>query len=56
MRSILLLPHVDRCQETIDICIWHMFVFILYVCVQDVMNVVISDCILRRGAVGVWEV
>ena len=25
-RSILLLPLVDRCLETIDVCIWHMFV------------------------------
>ena len=23
----MLLPHVDRCPETIDVCIWHMFVF-----------------------------
>ena len=27
MRSILLLPLVDRCLETIDVCIWRMFVF-----------------------------
>ena len=26
--SILLLPLVARCLETIDVCIWHMFVFI----------------------------
>ena len=26
-RSILLLPLVARCQETIDVCIWRMFVF-----------------------------
>ena len=25
--SILLLPLVARCIETIDACIWHMFVF-----------------------------
>ena len=25
--SILLLTLVDRCLETIDICIWRMFVF-----------------------------
>ena len=25
--SILLLPLVTRCLETIDVCIWHMFVF-----------------------------
>ena len=26
VRSILLLPLVARCLETIDICIWRMFV------------------------------
>ena len=28
MRSILLLPLVTRCLETIDVCIWRMFVFV----------------------------
>ena len=27
MRSILLLPLVARCLETIDVCIWRIFVF-----------------------------
>ena len=27
MRSILLLPLMDRCLETIDVCTWRMFVF-----------------------------
>ena len=27
MCSILLLPLVARCLETIDVCIWRMFVF-----------------------------
>ena len=27
VRSILLLPLVASCLETIDVCIWHMFVF-----------------------------
>ena len=27
MRSILLLPLVVRCLETIDVCIWRMFIF-----------------------------
>ena len=31
MRSILLLPLVARCQETIDVCIWHMFIFMSFV-------------------------
>ena len=54
MRSILLLPLVARCLETIDVCIWRM----LCVCVGDVMDVVFSVCIVRRGAVGarVWGV
>ena len=31
MRSILLLLLVARCRETIDACIWHMFVFMYVV-------------------------
>ena len=27
VRSILLLPLVARCIETIDVCIWRMFAF-----------------------------
>ena len=27
VRNILLLPLVDRCLETKDVCIWSMFVF-----------------------------
>ena len=27
MRSILLLPLVARCLETIDVCIWRIIVF-----------------------------
>ena len=27
VRSILLLPLLARCLETIDVCIWRMFVF-----------------------------
>ena len=27
VHSILLLPPVARCMETIDVCIWHKFVF-----------------------------
>ena len=39
MLSILLLPLVARCLETIDACIWRMFVF---------MSVVVTV----RGSVG----
>ena len=28
VRSILLLPLMARCLETIDVCIWRMFIFI----------------------------
>ena len=28
VHGILLLPLVARCLETIDVCIWYMFVFI----------------------------
>ena len=31
VRSILLLPLVARCLETIDVCIWRMFVFVSFV-------------------------
>ena len=35
VRSILLLPLVARCLETIDVCIWRKFVF---------MSVVVTVC------------
>ena len=28
VRSILLLRFLDRCLDTIDVCIWHMFIYI----------------------------
>ena len=37
VRSILLLPLVARCLETIDVCIWRMFVF---------MSVVVTMCVV----------
>ena len=41
MCSILLLSLVARCLETIDVCIWHMFVF---------MSVVVTvwECLLCK--------
>ena len=39
MRSILLLPLVARCLETIDVCIWRIF------------NVCCSDCVRVCGNV-----
>ena len=41
MRSILLLPLVARCLDTIDVCIWRLF---------DCMSVVVTVC----GSVGLW--
>ena len=38
VRSILLLPLVARCLETIDVCIWRMFVFVCC-CVEVCGNV-----------------
>ena len=35
VRSILLLPLVARCLDTIDVCIWRMYVF---------MSVVVTVC------------
>ena len=43
MRSILLLPLVARCIETIDVCIWRMFVFM-------------SDVVIVWGSVGMFVV
>ena len=40
VRSILVFPLVARCLDTIDACIWSMFVF---------MPVVVTVC------VGLWE-
>ena len=71
MRSILLLPLVARCLETIDVCIWRMFVFMSVVVIvlwSVGMFVVcfckgcdgscVFVCIVTRGAVSarVWEV
>ena len=45
VRSILLLPLVVRCLETIDVCIWHMFVF------MSVVEIVwgLWECLLCSG-------
>ena len=40
MRSILLLPLLARCIETIDVCIWRMF----YVCCSDCVGVCGNVC------------
>ena len=42
VRSILLLPLVARCQETIDVCIWCNVC--LYVCCSDCVRVCGNVC------------
>ena len=37
--SILLLPLVARCLETIDVCMWHTFVFIYVVVTVGILVV-----------------
>ena len=43
VRSIMLLPLVATCLETIDVCIWRMFVFMFVV-------------VTVRGSVGMFVV
>ena len=50
MRSILLLPLVARCLETIDVCIWRMFVFMsVVVCVGVCGNVCCVAAIVKNS-------
>ena len=42
VRSILLLPLVARCLETIDVCIWRMFVLRLF-------GGIVWECLLCSG-------
>ena len=46
VRSILLLPLVTRCLETIDVSIWHMFI-----CMSVVVTVggCLWECLLCSG-------
>ena len=59
MRSILLLPLVARCLETIDVCIWRMFDFC--VCCSDSVGVCGNVCcvaavVKNRGFLEPWSV
>ena len=42
--NILLLPLVAKCLETIDVCIWRMFVFMSVVVHDWVLFVVSGRC------------
>ena len=45
--SILLLPLVDRCLESIDVCIWHMFVLMSVVVTVSVGMFVVQRPLLK---------
>ena len=51
MLSILLLPFVARCVETIDVCIWRMFVFMSVVVTGNVCCVaaVVKNSVFSLG-------
>ena len=49
-RSFVLLPLVARCQETIDVCIWRMFVF------MSVVQMLYSYCIWRAKLLATWTI
>ena len=63
VRSILLLPLVARCLETIDVCIWRMFVFV-FVFVSVVVTVwgvcgnvcCVAAVVKNRGFLEPWSV
>ena len=46
VRSILLLPLVSRCLETMDVCIWRMFVILSVVSRHADMVCLCLVCIL----------
>ena len=47
VRSILFLPLVARCLETIDVCIWRMFVFMCVVIVWGSVGMCFFVCIVE---------
>ena len=55
MRSILLLPLVARCLETINVCIWCMFVFMSDVVTVWGMFVMCVVCIVKYSVFLVLE-
>ena len=53
VRSILLLPLVAGCLETIDVCIWRIFVF------MSVVMIVwgsVGLCVVKDGVFYPWSV
>ena len=58
MRSIMLLPLGARCPETIDVCIWHMFVFMSVVVTVwwSVGMFVVWRPLLKINSISPWRV
>ena len=53
MRSILLLTLGARCIETIDVCIWHMFVFMTIVAnvyaLRELYHIILTHIIIPHN-------
>ena len=50
VHSILLLPLVARCLETIDVCIWHMFVFMsVIVTVWGSVGILLCSAVVKNS-------
>ena len=57
VRSMLLLPLVARCLETIDVCIWCMFVFMsVVVTVWGSGNVCCVAAVVKNSVFEPWSV
>ena len=57
MRSIFLLPLVARCLETIDLCIWLMFVFMsVVVIVWGMWECVFVAAVVKYSVFKPWSV
>ena len=53
VHSILLLPRVARCLETIDVCIWLMFVFMYVVVIVCYVATVVKESVFQPWSVEV---
>ena len=51
VRSILLLPLVARCLDTIDVCIWHIFYVYCNACVGFCGNVCCVVAIVKYSGI-----
>ena len=57
MRSILLFPLVASCLQTIDVCIWRMFVFMSVVQMRVYGNVCCVAAVVKNsGCFEPWSI